>query len=97
MTASVAIVRRSGDSVIALPLSALYQQGDKPAVWVYSGTPEQGKVELRPVTVAAYVQDAVLVAAGLQAGEQVVTAGVHKLIPGQTVRKLVEARREIQS
>lgn len=97
MTASVAIVRRSSDSVIALPLSALYQEGDKPAVWVYSGTPDKGTVELRPVTIAAYVQDAVLVSGGLKAGEEVVTAGVHKLIPGQTVRLLVEARKEIRS
>jgi len=97
MTASVAILRRSGDSVVALPLSALYQQGARPAVWIYTGTPEKGSVELRPVTVAAYVENAVLIADGLKAGELVVTAGVHKLIPGQTVRQLVEARAELKS
>lgn len=97
MTASVNIVRRSDTSVIALPLSALYQQGDKPAVWVYSGTADEGSVELRPVRVAAYIETAVLIADGLKAGEQVVTAGVHKLIPGQTVRLLAGGTVETRS
>ncbi|WP_341703554.1 efflux RND transporter periplasmic adaptor subunit [Ferrovibrio sp.] len=97
MTASVTIVRRGSDNVVALPLSALYQQGDRPAVWIYTGTAEQGSVALRPVAVAAYVEHAVLIADGLAAGEQVVTAGVHKLIPGQTVRLLEPARAEIKS
>ncbi len=90
MTSTVTIVRRSDASVIALPLAALYQQGNKPAVWVFTGEPEQGTVELRPVQVAAYVEHAVLIAGGLKSGEKVVTAGVHKLIPGQTVRLLAE-------
>jgi len=34
----------------------------------------------------------VLIAAGLKDGEKVVTAGVHKLIPGQTVRLLPEVQ-----
>lgn len=95
MTATVAIMRRADTSVVALPLAALYQDGDKPAVWVYVGSDAnggQGKVELRPVRVAAYIEKAVLVADGLKAGEKVVTAGVHKLIPGQTVRLLPEVQ-----
>lgn len=93
MTASVAILRRSDTSVIALPLAALYQQDDKPAVWVYKAGADggAGTVELRPVQVASYIETAVLIAGGLQAGEQVVTAGVHKLIPGQAVRLLPAA------
>ena len=93
ISSTVAIVRRSDTSVVALPLAALYQQGAEPAVWVYSGPAEgEGKVELRPVKVAAYIEKAVLVGAGLKEGERVVTAGVHKLIPGQTVRLLPEAQ-----
>jgi RND family efflux transporter MFP subunit len=93
MTATVAIVRRSDASVVALPLAALYQQGAEPAVWVFSGPAEgEGKVELRPVKIAAYIEKAVLVSAGLKDGEKVVTAGVHKLIPGQTVRLLPEVQ-----
>lgn len=92
MTATASIIRRSDASMIPLPLSALYQQGDKPAVWIYSPKEdaEQGSVTLQPVQVAAYIEDAVLIAGGLKAGDKVVTAGVHKLIPGQTVRVLPE-------
>ncbi len=93
MTSTVSIVRRSDASVVALPLAALYQQGGEPAVWVYSGPAEgEGKVELRTVKVAAYIERAVLIADGLKDGEKVVTAGVHKLIPGQTVRLLPEVQ-----
>lgn len=92
MTATVSIIRRSGASVIALPLAALYQQGDKPAVWIYAANENgQGSVTLQPVQVAAYIENAVLISGGLKAGDKVVTAGVHKLIPGQTVRLLPEA------
>jgi len=93
MTSTVSIVRRSEASMVALPLSALYQQGSEPAVWIYSGPSEgEGKVELRPVKVAAFIERAVLIADGLKEGEKVVTAGVHKLIPGQTVRLLPEVQ-----
>lgn len=97
MTSTVSIVRRADASVVALPLAALYQQGDQPAVWVYisEAGANQGKVELRPVRVAAYIEKAVLVADGLKAGEKVVTAGVHKLIPGQVVRLLPETQSSL--
>lgn len=97
MTSTVSIVRRADASVVALPLAALYQQGDQPAVWIYIAADgaSQGKVELRPVRVAAYVEKAVLIADGLKAGEKVVTAGVHKLIPGQVVRLLPEAQSSL--
>jgi multidrug efflux system membrane fusion protein len=93
MTSTVSIVRRSEASMVALPLSALYQQGAEPAVWIYSGPAEgEGKVELRPVKIAAFIERAVLIADGLKDGEKVITAGVHKLIPGQTVRLLPEVQ-----
>lgn len=97
MTSTVSIVRRSDASVVALPLSALYQQGAEPAVWIYTGPAEggEGKVELRSVKVAAYIDRAVLIAAGLQEGEKVVTAGVHKLIAGQAVRLLPEVQTAV--
>jgi multidrug efflux pump subunit AcrA (membrane-fusion protein) len=77
--------------VIRLPLTALFQQGDKPAVWlVDAGT---GQVTLTPVEVARYTQDAVEIAGGLKTGDVVVRAGVHKLHAGQQVRVLAEAGR----
>lgn len=73
---------------ILLPLPALTRQGGHPVVWVVDG---QGVVNPRAVEVAAYRADGVVVQAGLAAGEQVVVAGVHKLVPGQTVRSVGES------
>jgi multidrug efflux system membrane fusion protein len=84
MTANVGIVTDGPASAALLPLTALHRQDDKPAVWVYDAA--TGKVALRPVTVAQYREDGVVVTSGLATGEWVVTAGVHKLRPGQVVR-----------
>lgn len=63
--------------VFRLPLSALTQQGDQPAVWVL---PEGAHtLSLRPVKLGAMGSDHILVIDGLKAGERVVTAGVHRL------------------
>jgi len=84
MTATVGILAQGPADAALLPLTSLYRQDDKPAVWVYD--PKTQKVALRPVTVGQYREDGVLVTAGLAGGEWVVSAGVHKLLPGQTVR-----------
>jgi len=84
MTATLTLDRDSGARLAELPATALYQQGKAPAVWVVDrGT---GQVSLRPVSVARLRDDSVLLTGGVAAGELVVTAGVHKLEPGQTVR-----------
>jgi formylmethanofuran dehydrogenase subunit C len=43
-------------------------------------------VQLKPITVARYQGDAVVVGGGLARGDVVVTGGVQKLLPGQKVR-----------
>ncbi|MEO8166236.1 MAG: hypothetical protein ABI619_12655, partial [Betaproteobacteria bacterium] len=52
------------------------------------------QVKLVPVEVGAYVEDRVGVTAGLQAGDVVVRAGVHKLFAGEKVRIREEASPE---
>jgi RND family efflux transporter MFP subunit len=84
MTATVGLIAEGAAQVALLPPASLYRQDDRPAVWVYD--PATQKVALRPVTVAKYREDGVVVTSGLAAGEWVVAAGVHKLRPGQTVR-----------
>ncbi len=86
MTATLALNKGDAAKVAALPLSAVFQQGDKPAVWVVD--PGKGAVTLKPVQVAAYHEDAVLLASGVADGELVVTAGVHRIDPGVKVRIL---------
>lgn len=75
--------------VISLPGSALFDQAGKPAVWVFDSA--SSTVKLRPVEVARFETDRVVVSGGLRAGEVVVTAGVNRLREGQTVRLLEQA------
>jgi hypothetical protein len=64
------------------------QVDGQPAVWVFD--PRTSKVNLRPVAVGAYREDGVVVREGLSPGEIVVTVGVHKLLPDETVRVVSE-------
>jgi len=84
MTANVVLRAGGADNSALLPLTALYRRDGKPAVWIYD--PATRKVTLRPVDILAYREDGVVIRAGLSTGDYVVTAGVHKLTEGQTVR-----------
>jgi RND family efflux transporter MFP subunit len=77
-------VGRSG--VVTVPGSALFQRNGKPAVWTVD--PGTHTVSLRSVSVDHYSGDQVVLGGGLSRGDLVVTAGVQKLIAGQTVRLL---------
>ena len=67
-----------------LPATALTMVDNKPAVWVVDRTTQQ--VSLRPVQLQRQDSSSIVVTQGLEAGEVVVTAGVHALRPGQKVR-----------
>lgn len=82
MTASVTVNDSSNQQGIQVPLSAVYQTGDQPNVWVV----QQDKVTLRPVQIGRFSDNGVLVLEGLKDGEVIVTAGVQKLTEGQKVR-----------
>jgi RND family efflux transporter MFP subunit len=80
-------VKTSSQPVVVLPGSALFDKGGQPAVWVVDA--KTSVVGLKPVTVARYETDRVIVSGGLAKGEVVVTAGVNRLRENQKVR-LVE-------
>ncbi len=82
MTASVKVAGTAPAASLYVPLSALYQAGEQANVWVV----EEGVAVLRPVKVGAFGDGKIRILSGLQAGETVVTAGVHKLRDGQRVR-----------
>ncbi|MEY4730520.1 MAG: hypothetical protein RL020_1678 [Pseudomonadota bacterium] len=84
MTANVMLQQNGAQNVAVIPLTALYQKDNKPAVWVVDTKASQ--VQLRSIVTGAYREDGVVVLSGLKDGEHIVTAGVHKLVPGQTVR-----------
>jgi RND family efflux transporter MFP subunit len=79
-------VELGGGGGMAVPAAALTSSQGEPAVWVMD--PGNGTVALRPVDVARFELDRVLIAHGLADGELVVTAGVQTLRPGQQVRLL---------
>jgi RND family efflux transporter MFP subunit len=82
--------RLKGDAALAvvLPFSALFEKNGSPAVWVLDQ--QSSSLTLRPITVARYDANTVIVAGGLSRGDIVVTAGVNTLTVGQKVR-LAEA------
>jgi multidrug efflux system membrane fusion protein len=86
MTAVVTFSASTGVAKIRVPLSALYQDRDRTAVWLI----EHGAVRLVPVVVEGAAGNDLLLKEGVKAGQQIVTAGVYMLRPGQKVRVLGE-------
>lgn len=78
------VTRISDENQIALPWTALSNQGDQPAVWVVA---DDGTVSLAPIQVARYIQDQIIVGGGLQPGQIVVGAGSQMLYPGRPVQQ----------
>lgn len=73
---------------VTLPLSSVFEKDGTPAVWVFDQ--QSSTLTLKPITVARYEVNTVIVAGGLSEGDIVVTAGVNTLTVGQKVR-LAEA------
>lgn len=93
MTGDVVIQPKGeGDgAVMVLPATALFHQGDKPAVWVVGG---DGKLALRPVTVSAYGERSISLSQGVAAGDKVVVQGVHTLTAGEKVKAIAPLHAE---
>jgi RND family efflux transporter MFP subunit len=77
-------VAASAIAATRLPGSALLREAPQTQVFVVD--PQSLKVALRDVEVAPDTDDRWIVRGGLQPGERVVTAGVHSLKEGQSVR-----------
>ena len=76
-------LKGSQSAVIKVPTSALRQEGKGSAVWVLDEA--KMTVASQAVQVATADGNEVVIAAGLQPGQRIVTAGVHVLTPGQKV------------
>lgn len=86
-TATVSLALPKQDKLIKLPLTAVLEQQGKTSVWVLD--PQSMSLKLQPVQVSGAENNEVLVAGGLKPGQEVVTAGVHVLTPGQKVTRYV--------
>lgn len=84
MTATLILSDPASDRVARLPLSALFNQGEGPALYVADS--KTGTVTLRPVTVKTYESNDVLISGGVDEGAKVVALGVQKLDPAEKVR-----------
>jgi len=84
MTANVLFTPAIDAGLTLLPLGAIAGDRESPAVWIVD--PKTSAVQLRRVKLGAFREDGATVLEGLSPGEVVVTAGVHKLRPGQVVR-----------
>jgi multidrug efflux pump subunit AcrA (membrane-fusion protein) len=78
MTATLTLADPATDRVAKLPLSALYNQGGSPSLYVVDGS---GGLALKPVTVKGYESDNVVITDGVDEGAKVVALGVQKLDP----------------
>lgn len=77
-----------GTKRLTVPLTAIFQKGDQPAVWKVGA---DSTVTLQPVSVAAYTDSGAVVTGGLAGGEQIVAAGVNLLTAGEKVRVAAQA------
>jgi RND family efflux transporter MFP subunit len=85
MTATVMLTTAAQTQVARLPLSAVLNRGSGPFVYVVDDT---GALVRRSITVSSFTEAGAIVTAGLEAGEEVVTLGVQKLVAGLKVRIL---------
>jgi multidrug efflux pump subunit AcrA (membrane-fusion protein) len=83
MTATLTLCDTASERVARLPLSALFNEGDKPSFYVVD---DKGEITLKPVKVKAYESGDVVISGGIEEGEKVVALGVQKLDPSQKVR-----------
>jgi len=87
MSATLSIAAPGAEPLMSVPLSALYNQGDGPAVWKVDA---DSRLQLTPVRLVRYESDSALVSGGLSAGDQIVVLGVHKLEAGRKVRVMTK-------
>ena len=76
---------------LSVPLAAVFQQGNQPAVWkvMHGATAEGGAdftVMLQPVKVAEFTDSTAVVVGGLTGGEEIAAAGANLLTAGEKVR-----------
>lgn len=85
MTAQVRFSNPGKGRDLLVPSSAIFQQGDKDAVWIVAA---DHSINLRPVQIAAYRDEGVVISGGLDSGERIVIAGVHKLTAGEKIHPM---------
>jgi membrane fusion protein, multidrug efflux system len=91
MSATASVLLGPSVPRIEIPISALHSRGEAPQVFVVEGAAgEPATVQLRTIRTAGVTGERVVVDAGLEPGDRVISAGARLLRPGQKVRLLDE-------
>ncbi len=77
---------------LLVPATALFEHDGGSAVWVLQPEGELVKAVLRKVQVRQFREDGALLAGGVQPGETIAAAGVHKIVAGQLMQPRVASR-----
>ena len=98
MTANVALASSAANAAQAdggaftIPATALFHDGNAPALWVVQGT--DNVLQLRRVSVSRYDARTITVTQGLKDGERIVLQGVHTVTAGEKVRPVAPLHPE---
>lgn len=84
MTATLTLSDPASERVARLPLSALFNQGEGPSLYVADSN--TGAITLKRVAVKAIERNDILISSGVDEGASVVALGVQKLDPAQKVK-----------
>lgn len=88
-TVSIEIQSGHAPPALQIPVSALFDQGKGPGVWLLKGQEDQGQglqATWRAVQVAGLSGESAAITAGLAAGDRIVVLGAHLLHEGEPVR-----------
>ena len=72
------------DKEILIPAESLFEKNGEIMVWVYN----ENQVNSKKVNIIKPYSDGMIIVSGINAGEKVVTKGVHELMEGQKVNLL---------
>ena len=89
MTATLMLSDPDTEKLARLPLSSLFNDGKGTSLWTVNT--KTGALSLKPVNVAGYDAQNVLIKSGVNDGDMVVTLGVQKLDAGQKVKIVANA------
>lgn len=74
------------EDLVSVPIGALFEEDGRNMVWILGKDSTVNKREVGIVEISR--EGIVSLSSGIEAGETVVTAGVHSLVPGQKVKVL---------
>jgi RND family efflux transporter MFP subunit len=83
-TATVHLAQMGNSAEARLPLAAVFKDEGQPSVWLIDEA--HGRVTKKSVDVSSWTETSAIVSGGLQTGQKIVAAGVHKLDAGVPVR-----------